>query len=242
MHRLIVTSATYRQSSRVTPELLVADPENRLLARGPRFRLSAEMLRDQALAASGLLADRLGGPSVKPYQPAGLWEEIATDTLYEQSTGPDLYRRSLYTYWKRTVANPTLTLFDAPTREACVLRRDRTNTPLQALTLLNDVTYVEAARKLAERAILEAGPTSEERIGHLFQIAVGRAPRSPELTLLVRSFQSHRDKYTSDREAAVALIAAGESKPHSDLDPAALAAYTAVAGVVLNLDEVVTKE
>jgi hypothetical protein len=148
----------------------------------------------------------------------------------------------VYTYWKRTVANPTLTLFDAPTREACVLRRDRTNTPLQALTLLNDVTYVEAARKLAERAILEAGPTSEERIGHLLQIAVGRAPRSRELAILVRSFQSHREKYSTDRDAAVALVGAGESKPHSDLDPAALAAYTAVAGVVLNLDEVVTKE
>ncbi len=242
MHRLIVTSATYRQSSHVTPELLTADPENRLLARGPRFRLSAEMLRDQALAVSGLLAERLGGPSVKPYQPAGLWEEIATDTLYEQSTGPDLYRRSLYTYWKRTVANPTLTLFDAPTREACVLRRGRTNTPLQALTLLNDVTFVEAARKLAERAILEAGPTSEDRIAHLFQLATGRAPRPPEMSLLASSFRSHRDTYTSDREAALALIEAGESKPHPELDPVALAAFTAVAGVVLNLDEAVTKE
>jgi hypothetical protein len=133
-------------------------------------------------------------------------------------------------------------LFDAPTREACVLRRGRTNTPLQALTLLNDVTFVEAARTLAERAILEAGPTSEDRIAHLFQLATGRAPRPPELSLLVRSCQLHRDTYTNDRDAALALIGAGESKSHPDVDPVALAVYTAVAGVVLNLDEVVTKE
>src|SRR5205814_7518286 len=146
-----------RQSSRLTPALLEHDPDNRLLARGPRFRLPAEMVRDQALAASGLLVDQLGGPSVKPYQPDGLWKEIATDTQYDRSKGPSLYRRSLYTYWKRTVVPPTMSTFDAPGRESCTVRETRTNTPLQALALMNDVTYVEAARVLAER-MLKQGP------------------------------------------------------------------------------------
>ena len=150
MRRLIVTSATYRQSSRVTPKVLAADPENRLLARGPRFRLPVEMIRDQALFAGGLLVEQLGGPSVKPYQPAGLWEEISNDE-YEQDQGDKLYRRSLYTFWKRTVPFPAMALFDAPSRETCQVRQERTNTPLQALTLLNETAYLEAGAGLAER-------------------------------------------------------------------------------------------
>src|SRR5262249_39488791 len=159
--RLIVTSATYRQSSRVTPELLKRDPNNRLLGRGPRLRLSAEMLRDQALFVSGLLAERVGGPSVKPYQPKGLWEELA-GIAYKQDHGEDLYRRSLYIFWKRTVAPPSMTTFDATAREACTVNRSRTNTPLQALTLMNDVTFVEASRVLAERVLREGGKTADE--------------------------------------------------------------------------------
>jgi hypothetical protein len=242
IQRLIVTSNTYRQASRMSPDLARLDPENRLLARGPRFRMPAEMVRDQALAAAGLLDERLGGPSVKPYQPPGLWQEIATDTEYAQSTGPDLYRRSLYSYWKRTVANPTLTLFDAATRESCTLSRSRTNTPLQALTLLNDVTFVEAARALAGRALREGGASADERITFLVTAVAPRAPRSDELSLLRESLERHRRHYAADREVAQALIESGDSAPDPDLDPVELAAYTVVAGVVLNLDEVITKE
>src|SRR5262249_32753503 len=155
MLRLMVTSATYRQSSRVTPALLQRNPENRLLARGPRLRLSAEMIRDQALEASGLLVERFGGPSVKPYQPPGLVKELTGTEDYVQDHGADLYRRSLYTYFKRTVAPPTMLTFDAAGREACVVRETRTNTPLQALALMNEVTFVEAARVLAQRVMRE---------------------------------------------------------------------------------------
>ena len=178
--REIVSSHTYRQSSRVTAsetkgEMQMADPENRWLGRGPRFRLPAEAIRDQALAASGLLVRRVGGPSVKPYQPADLWKELATDTVYDQSHGGDLYRRTLYTYWKRTVAPPTLVTFDAAGREACVVRESRTNTPLQALALLNDVTFVEAARQFAQRVLVEAdAPDDRSRVAYAFRIATSR--------------------------------------------------------------------
>ena len=160
MQKLIVTSATYRQSSKATPELVQRDPENRLLARGPRFRLPAEMIRDQALYAAGLLTEKLGGPSVKPYQPAGLWKELSMQDMdYVQSKGADLYRRSLYTFWKRTIAPPMMMNFDAAQRESCVVRETRTNTPLQALNLMNDVTFVEAARFLGQRMMKEGGAT-----------------------------------------------------------------------------------
>ena len=158
MQKLIVTSATYRQSSKATPELLQRDPENRLFWRGPRFRLPAEMIRDQALFVAGLLTEKLGGPSVKPYQPAGLWKELAMQDMdYVQSKGPDLYRRSLYTFWKRTIAPPMMMNFDSAQRETCVVRETRTNTPLQALNLMNDVTFVEAARFLGQRMMKEGG-------------------------------------------------------------------------------------
>ena len=241
LHRLIVTSATYRQSSHIPPELRTLDPENRLLARGPRVRLTAEMIRDQALAAAGLLEERIGGPSVKPYQPEGLWNEIATDTVYEQSTGSDLYRRSLYCYTKRTVANPTFTLFDAGTREACVLRRSRTNTPLQSLTLLNDVTFVEAARVLAARVLGESG-NDGERLTRLFRLATCRMPDAEELSLLEQALTAHRVYFAKNADAAAALIESGEYPVDPAMDVAELAAFTGVAEVVLNLDEVVTRE
>ena len=172
----MVTSATYRQSSRTTPELLQKDPENRLLARGPRVRLPAEAVRDQALAVSGLLVEKIGGPSVKPYQPAGLWKELAGGEDYKQDHGEKLYRRSLYTFWKRAAPPPGMMTFDAAGREACVVRETRTNTPLQALNLLNDVTYVEAARVLAQRVLREAGPKAVDRLTLGFRLVTSRMP------------------------------------------------------------------
>jgi Protein of unknown function (DUF1553) len=241
LHRAIVTSATYRQSSKLTPDLWQRDPENRLLARGPRFRLPAEMIRDQALAASGLLVERLGGPSVKPYQPAGLAQELGGDP-YKQDHGANLYRRSLYTFWKRTVTPPVMMTFDAAGREACVVRETRTNTPLQALTLMNEVTYVEAARVLAQRVLLQGGPTAEERLTLAFRLVTGRRPRPAELTILLRGLEAHLADYRGDMEAAEKLVSVGESPRELKLDVRELAAYTAAVAMVLNLDEAITKE
>jgi hypothetical protein len=241
IQRLIVTSATYRQSSRVDKTLLERDPDNRLLARGPRFRLSAGAIRDQALAVSGLLVERLGGPSVKPYQPPGLWEDLAGER-YVQDHGDKLYRRSLYTFWKRTVAPPALLTFDAAGRETCVVRETRTNTPLQALNLMNDVTYIEASRKVAERLMMQGGATPAERLGYAFHLLAGRPPRPAELRILCAGFERHLGHYDKDRHAALALLRAGESPRTGQLDVGELAAYTAMAGLLLNLDEVITKE
>jgi hypothetical protein len=241
VQRLIVTSATYRQSSRVSPELLRKDPENRLLARGPRFRLQAETVRDQALAVSGLLVEKIGGPSVRPYQPAGPWKELA-DAEYVPDKGEGLYRRSLYTFWKRTVPPPNMTAFDATARETCIVRATRTNTPLQALTLLNDVTYVEAARVLAARVMREGGSSPEGRIELAFRLATARRPSAAELRLLVASWRRHLETYRADPKAAAKLLAVGEAKRDEKNDTDELAAYAAVAGVILNLDETITKE
>jgi hypothetical protein len=242
MQKTIVMSATYRQASRMAPTLLRRDPQNRLLARGPRFRLSAEMVRDQALSASGLLVEKLGGPSVKPYQPPGLVKELTGTEDYVQDHGESLYRRSLYTYWKRTVAPPTMMTFDAGGRETCVVRETRTNTPLQALTLMNDVTFVEAARVLAQRVMLEGVTTPAERITLAFRLATARKPRPAELKILLAGYDEHLAKYRKDRKAATKLVSAGESARNTKLDVSELAAYTAVAGLILNLDEVITKE
>jgi hypothetical protein len=241
LHRLIVTSAAYRQASRATRELLQRDPDNRLLARGPRLRLSAEMIRDQALAASGLLVERPGGPSVRPYQPPDLWKDL-TEERYLQDKGDKLYRRSLYTFWKRTIAPPAMLTFDAAGREACVVRVSRTNTPLQALNLMNDVTYVEAARVLAARVLREGGATQEGRLTLAFRLATARAPRPAELKVLRAGLDEHRAHYRADRRAALKLVSAGESHRDGRLDIAELAAYTAVASLILNLDETITKE
>ena len=239
--RLIVTSASYRQSSRATPEILQRDPENRLLARGPRFRLSAEMVRDQALAASGLLVERLGGPSVKPYQPEGLWKDLA-GLDYEADHGDALYRRSLYTYWKRTIAPPAMMTFDAAGRETCIVKESRTNTPLQALNLMNDVTYVEASRFIAERMLKDGGKTAADRIRHAFLLVLGRAPQADESKVLAASYERHLAHYKSNPTAADALTKIGERPRTETLDVSELAACTAVAGLILNLDEAIMRE
>jgi hypothetical protein len=242
LQRLIVTSATYRQSSRASLELVARDPENRLLARGPRFRLSAETIRDQALAASGLLVEQLGGASVKTYQPEGLWSEIATDTEYLQDHGAALYRRGLYTYWKRTVSPPMMATFDASARETCTVRPVRTNTPLQALALMNETAFVEASRLLAERLIRHGGRTSQERLRYAFRLVVARAPRPEEERTLLTGLRFHLERYRRDVAAAKQLLSVGEHPANTTIDPAELAAYTAAAGLILNLDEAVTKE
>ena len=249
--RMIVTSSAYRQSSVVTPELAARDPENRLLARGPRYRLQAEFIRDQALAVSGLLDGRMGGASVFPYQPAGLWEELMersdgdqfTAQKYVQSHGPDLYRRSMYTFWKRTSPPPGMSTFDAPDRETCTVRRGRTNTPLQALVLLNDPTYVEAARKLAERMMREPAPAAsvDDRIAFAFRLATARGPRAEESAVLKKIYEAQLAAYRANHDAAMKLLAVGESPRDEKLDAPELAAWTMVATTVLNLDETVTK-
>jgi hypothetical protein len=245
MHRLILTSATYRQSSRVTPELLEKDPENRLLARAPRQRLSAETLRDQALAISGLLVEKLGGPSVSPYMPAAVWDETSVYgdmRNYKEDTGEGLYRRTLYTIWKRTAAPPTMLLFDSPSREICSVKRSRSNTPLQALALLNEITYVEAARRLAERMMTEGGATPEARIAWAFARATARRPDHFELGRLTASLRERLTDFAKTPETASQLISQGASKPNPALNAAELAAYTVTANVLLNLDETVTRE
>jgi hypothetical protein len=239
--RTIVTSATYRQSSRVTEALKQRDPDNRLLARGPRFRLSAEMIRDQALHASGLLVEILGGASVKPYSPPGLIKELHGTDEDEQDHGDNLYRRSLYTYWKRTVAPPALMTFDAANRETCVVRETRTNTPLQALNLLNDVTYVEAARVMAER-VLKTAATADDRLTLAFRLTTSRPPLRHELAILRAGLNEHLEHYRQDRDAALKLVSRGEYPRNQKLDVPELAAYTAVCNTLLNLDEVITKE
>ena len=240
--RRIVTSSTYRQSSKITKQHARRDPENRLLARGARFRLPAEALRDQVLMISGLLEERLGGPSVKPYQPDGLWKEIATDTDYAQSRGADLYRRSLYTYWKRTVAPPTMMTFDATAREACTVQRSTTNTPLQALTLLNETSFVEAARVLAEHALAHSRSTGESPIDWIFRRATVRRPTDSERRVLQNGLDHHLNFYAANPQAAESLISTGEAAPDATLNSAQVAALTTVASLILNLDEVVTRE
>ena len=247
MLRLLVTSATYRQSSKLTPAAHERDPDNRLLARGPRFRLHGEFVRDQALAASGLLVRRIGGPSVKPYHPPGLYEQVVNtrdnpNSTYTQDRGEALHRRSIYTYWKRSVPNPAMMLFDAPFRESCVLRRPRTNTPLQALNLLNDPTYVEASRLLAQRMILEGGASVESRLGHGFRLVTARLPRPAEMTILKASLERTLRDFQADLAGAQAFLKVGEATTDASLNVAELAAYAAVASTMLNLDEAVTKE
>ncbi len=235
--KTIVMSATYQQSSKLQPTLLQRDPENRLLARGPRLRLSAEMIRDQALFVSGLLVEKIGGPSVRPYQPAGLAKELHGLDEDGHDKGENLYRRGMYTFWKRTVAPPSMTTFDAANRETCVVRESRTNTPLQALNLLNDVTFVEAARNLAQRAMKNQDP-----IGTMFRSTTGRVPTKLERGILISGFTRHLHHYQKHREAAIKLLAMGESPHNRNLDVSQLAAYTALANTLFNLDEVITKE
>ncbi|MFP6763873.1 MAG: PSD1 and planctomycete cytochrome C domain-containing protein, partial [Planctomycetaceae bacterium] len=243
MHRLIVTSATYQQSSRWLPDVARSDPENRLLARGPRFRLDAEMIRDQALAVSGLLVEQTGGASVRPYQPGGLWGDVVYENVprFTQDHGDSLYRRSMYTYWKRSVPPPNFQAFDAPTREACVLRRSTTNTPLAALVLMNDPTFVEAARKLAERVIRHGGDSQQDRLSMAFRLTTGRQPDDRERTVLQRALQDLHVDFRQDPAAAVQLMRVGESPYDRTLDVAELAAWTSIASSLLQLDETITR-
>ncbi len=246
--RLIVTSEAYRQSSIVDPAALAKDPENRLLARASRLRLPAELIRDQALAASGLLDERIGGASVNPYQPSGLWEELMsredsanfTAQFFVQSKGNDLYRRSLYTFWKRTSPPPALATFDAPDRETCTIRRSRTNTPLQALVLLNDPTYVEASRKMAELALKEKGD-AESRVEFLFRRVLARSPSLAEKEVLGRVLKRQLNHFQSHPEAAQALLKVGESPSEKAAAPAELAAWAILCNVIFNLDESVNR-
>ena len=242
----IVMSSTYQQSSRVTQEKLAADPENRLLARGPRFRLDAEVIRDQALAVSGLLIEKIGGKSVKPYQPAGLWEPVgfggSNTSVFVQDKGDKLYRRSMYTFWKRTVPPPSMATFDAPDRETCQVRRARTNTPLQALVLMNDVQFVEAARKFAERVLKEGGSNVQDQMGFAFRSVLTRRPNDFEMQSLINAFNEYAREFSTTPEAAVKLLSSGESPRDDQLDSNTLAAWTMITHLLLNLSETVTKE
>jgi hypothetical protein len=239
--RLIVTSSTYRQSSKVNKEILERDPENRLLARSPRFRLPSWVIRDQALAVSGLLVDKMGGPSTRPYQPPGIWEE-ATFGLrpYIQDKGEGLYRRSVYTFWRRIVG-PTM-FFDVANRQTCSVKQIRTNTPLHALATLNDTTYVEAARVLAEKILKSGKPSDSERIETIYRIVLTRKPSESETKILLKSLDRLRKEYTSNPQAAKDLLSVGESKRGDKLDSSEHAAFTSICSLILNLDETLTKE
>jgi len=246
MMKRMVMSATYRQSSQVTAERLSRDAANRLLSRGPRYRLDAETLRDQALFVSGLLVEKAGGPSVKPPQPAGLWEAVGYVTSntanFTADQGPEkVHRRSVYTFWKRTAPPPQMTTLDAPSREACTVRRERTDTPLQALLLMNERQFVECARALAERAMRDGGAKPEDRVAYMFKLATARAPDSRESAELLAEYQEHLANYTKNVEAAKKLIAVGESKTDPKLNPSELAALTMIGNLILNLDEVMNK-
>jgi hypothetical protein len=237
----IALSATYRQSAKVTPELLAEDPDNHLLARMPARRLTAEMLRDQALFASGLLVEKQGGPSVYPYQPDGLWDEAMGRPAYPRSKGPDLYRRTLYTFWKRTAPPPTSTAFDAADRSVCTARRQSTSTPLQALALLNDPQIVETARFLGQRMLKEGGPTRAEQAAWAFRVVATRAATDRERAILAKLYDEEAAVFAADPKAAEKLLAVGDSKPDATLKPAELAAATYVALTILNHDAAVVR-
>ena len=216
---------------------------NRLLARGPRTRLPAEAIRDQALYSAGLLAEKLGGPSVMPYQPAGLWNELSMqDMSYKQASGADLHRRSLYTFWKRTIAPPMMLNFDAANREACVVRETRTNTPLQALNLMNDVTFLESARMIGQRMIAEGGATADARLAYGFRLVTGRTPSDRERQVLADSLRYHADYFASNGQHVASYLGQGEVPGDKSISQRDLAAYTSVASLMINLDEAVTKE
>lgn len=240
LHKVIVMSATYRQSSVASGKLLQRDPENRLLARGPRRRLSPFAIRDAALFNSGLLVEKAGGPSVKPYMPPGIWKSIS-NAKYAQDKGDKLYRRSMYTYWRRTVPPPTMMAFNAAARETCIVRTDVTTTPLQALTMLNNVTFVEAARFLAERMLARPNGDASSRIRWAFRLATSREPDAGEVAVLIEDLSAFQREFQSNPEAAKKLLATGEKPFDSKLNIPTLAAYTLVANTILNLDEAMSQ-
>ena len=239
--KLIVTSDAYRRSSVCSDELRKRDPENRLLARQSSFRLSAELVRDNALTISGLLSKKMGGQSVKPYQPANYWYKLYKGNKYVQARGEDLYRRGLYTYWRRSFWHPSLRAFDAPSREECVARRPRSNTPQQSLVLLNDPTYIEAARSLATNMIHDGGKTIKARIAFAFHKSVARDPSQTEIEILTKLYHQQFQRYKTDEKAARQLIAVGKKPQPKDISPAELAAWTSVARTILNLHETITR-
>jgi hypothetical protein len=242
MLRLIVCSATYRQSSSGSRELLERDPSNRMLARGGRFRLAGELLRDQALAASGLLVSRIGGPSVKPYQPPGVWESVSYngDESYQQDAGEGLWRRGVYTYWKRQSPPPSMLTFDGPTREKCTVQRARTNTPLQALVVLNDPTYVEAARVMAA-GVIKDHADDRVRVTEAFARVLGRFPEAEEGRMVTELLANQRARYGVNPDDAAKLVAVGESRAGGDIDAVELAAWTLTVHTLMNLDEAITR-
>ena len=244
LHRQVLTSRAYTQSSRVTPELYARDPENRLLARGPRMRLDSHAIRDQALAIAGLLNEDLGGAPVKPYQPPGLWSSVANTAskVYTADKGEKLYRRTLYTFWKRAINPPRQIIFDAQSRDACNVRQKVTNTPLQALALMNDPTFVEAARKLGERMIAEGGTQPGQRLAWAHRTATGRAADKATLSVLHENLEYFKSHYAAHPEAAAAYLAVGESSTDATIPPTELAAYAATAHLLLNLDSTITRE
>jgi hypothetical protein len=242
--RMIVTSATYRQSSVADKELLERDPQNELLARGPSYRLPAEMIRDNALVASGLLVDKVGGPSVKTYQPEGLWSKTHFSQLltkYEPDEGDKLYRRSLYTFVRRTAPPPTMTVLDASDRSMCIVRRQRTSTPLQALLLLNEPQLLEASRLIAERAMREGGEATSDQINYIFKLLTSRSLNEKEQPLLEELYQQEYDKYQQDQAGAQALLQTGEYPYDKTLELPKLAAMAVVTNIIMNYDEVYTK-
>ncbi len=245
MVRLIVTSNTYRQSTVAGARTAQADPSNRLWSRQTARRLKAELIRDNALAIAGLLDTTVGGPSAKPYQPDGYYADtyagVGKQVTYEHDTGRRQYRRGLYTFWKRSFLHPSLLAFDAPTREECTAQRAVSNTPQQALVLLNDPTYVEAAKAFAARLMREAGPDPADRITYAYKLALGRAPTASETEILIALYEKHTRDYREDRQAASALLGIGLWEPPDALPAAELAAWTSVARTVLNLHEVITR-
>ena len=246
--KLVVMSATYRQSSIASPESRSKDPGNELLSRGPRFRLSGELIRDQALAASGLLVNKVGGPSVRPYMPKGVWDETSVYgnlRNYKADKGDGLYRRSLYTIWKRTAGPPSMLLFDAPNRETCTVRRSKTNTPLQALSLLNEITFVEASQALAKRMMKSGGDSDAEKIAFGFRALTARNPNKVEIGVLVDGLREDTQRFKDNPDEAKAFLAsvkAGFLEGVEEEEVASLAALALAANVMLNLDEVVTRE
>ncbi len=243
--RMLVTSATYRQSAQMDPLKLELDPDNRLFSRGPRFRMDAEMLRDYALAASGLLVRTIGGPSVKPYQPDGVWSTVAMPTsntrVYKQESGDRLYRRSLYTFWKRSAPPPSMGIFNAPTREHATVRRERTNTPLQALVTMNDTQFVEASRVLAQKAMREGGDDFDLRLDYVTTRVLARGLAQDERVVAKRAYDGFLDLYRADVDLAMTLLSGGDSPFDQAIPAAESAAWTLLTSQLMNLDEVLNK-
>jgi hypothetical protein len=241
LFKLIVMSATFRQSSEAEPALVESDPENRLLARGPKHRLEAEQIRDNALAISGQLSRRIGGPSVRPYQPAGLWEESGTGKTYVQDQGEKLYRRSLYTFWRRTAPPPSMLTFDATSREVCTAKRESTSTPLQALVLLNDPQFLEAARLLAQRLLRDEPADRDLRMEKAFRLATGRRPEAREREILERLYEEQFELFRGNPDAARKYLDVGEAPVSVEVPAEQLAAETVIVSAMMNLDEFVVK-